>query len=83
MFSVILDRAAQNDLHKIPVEIHEKIFIALKALQENSFRGKYLRGRLHGHYSLRVWPYRIIYKIYKEEQLIQVIRIGHRQGVYR
>ncbi|MBU4299512.1 type II toxin-antitoxin system RelE/ParE family toxin [Patescibacteria group bacterium] len=35
-----------------------------------------------GAYSYRVWPYRIIYRIYKNLLLIIVIRIGHRQGVY-
>jgi len=32
---------------------------------------------------LRVGPYRIIYKVYKRELNILIIRIGQRQGAYR
>lgn len=82
MFKVILDRAAEKDLDKIPIGVHKKIFVEIGVLQGNPFYGKRLRGNLHGCYSWRVWPYRLIYRIYKREQRIQIIRIAHRQGVY-
>lgn len=34
-------------------------------------------------WSLRVWPYRIIYQIKNKELVILIIKVGHRQGIYR
>ncbi|MBP9850444.1 MAG: type II toxin-antitoxin system RelE/ParE family toxin, partial [Candidatus Peribacteraceae bacterium] len=36
-----------------------------------------------GKYTLRVWPYRIIYKFEKQQLTVYVLEIGHRQGVYK
>jgi mRNA-degrading endonuclease RelE of RelBE toxin-antitoxin system len=41
-----------------------------------------LGGKLKGCYSLRAWPYRIIYQIIKKSLYVAVIRILHRQGAY-
>ncbi len=43
---------------------------ALEGLREDPFAGKKLQGELYGLYSLRVWPYRIIYSI--EKRIIKV-----------
>jgi mRNA-degrading endonuclease RelE of RelBE toxin-antitoxin system len=56
---------------------------ALDAIEANPFFGKPLHGKYAGQYSVRVWPYRIIYKIYKSELLILVIEFDHRQGAYK
>jgi len=47
------------------------------------FVGKKLKGEYENQYSYRVWPYRIIYEIRKNELVVLVIRVGHRQGVYK
>lgn len=59
-----------------------KIKTALGKLAENPQAGKKLRGELEDQYSLRVWPYRIIYLITKEKDII-VTDIGHRKDIYR
>ena len=55
----------------------------MRDLALDPFQGKKLKGELRGQYSIRVWPYRIIYQIYKKELIITIIDVGHRQGVYR
>jgi mRNA-degrading endonuclease RelE of RelBE toxin-antitoxin system len=55
----------------------------LPIIADNPFIGKKLDGKLTGLYSYQVWPYRIIYKIYKHILLIVVIRISHRQRAYK
>ncbi|RLC34341.1 MAG: hypothetical protein DRZ76_02845 [Candidatus Nealsonbacteria bacterium] len=52
-------------------------------LRKNLYAGKKLKGKFQGCYSLRIGPYRIIYKIYKSQLNILIIRIGPRQGVYK
>lgn len=73
---------AEKDLAKIKGRDRTKILLALRGLQENPSAGKKLKGELNSLYSARVWPYRIVYAIYKKELLILIVRIGHRQGVY-
>lgn len=73
---------AEKDLAKIKGRNRARILLALHGLEENPFFGKKLKGELDGLYSIRVWPYRIIYAAYKKELLILIVRIGHRQGVY-
>jgi len=53
---------------------------AIDSLAEDPFQGKKLKGELEDQYSIRVWPYRIIYKIYKKQLIVSVIDVGHRQG---
>jgi len=54
----------------------------LAVLAENPHAGKKLKGEYKDFYSIRAWPYRVIYYIHKKEVLIIVVRISHRQGAY-
>lgn len=74
---------AERDLAKIKGRDRARILLALYGLKESPFSGKKLKGELSGLYSARVWPYRIIYAVYKKELLILIVRIGHRQGAYK
>ena len=35
------------------------------------------------HYRIRVGDYRVIYKIFDAELIVDVIKVGHRKDVYR
>ena len=83
MYQIILSRTAEEDLSKIDKKYKPHIFAALFDLRKEPFSGKKLKGKFQDCYSLRVGIYRIIYKIYKKELEILVIRIGHRQGIYK
>jgi mRNA interferase RelE/StbE len=77
-----LQKKAQKELDKVDVRYRARIIASLLELQINPFTGKKLSGELNGLWSLRIWPYRIIYIVKKNELIILVIKIGHRQGVY-
>jgi mRNA interferase RelE/StbE len=83
MYRVFLSRIAEKDLEKVNKENKPQIFAALFDLRRDPYLGKKLEGKLCECYSLRVGQYRIIYKIYKAQLTILVIRIGPRQGVYK
>lgn len=82
-YRVVFPKKAQKDLDNIDPKFVSKIKAALNALSENSFIGKKLEGRFADLYSYRVWPYRIIYEIIKKDLVVLVVRIGHRQSVYK
>lgn len=83
MFNVSLKPKARKQFDALPVKDKEKVFNALEGLREDPFVGKKLQGELYGLYSLRVWPYRIIYTIEKRIVTVTVVAIGQRKDVYR
>lgn len=83
MFQVRLKPSAENSLAKLPKRDQQRVGLALLGLNQDPFVGKKLQGEYKGYYSIRVWPYRVIYGVMRSELVVIVIAIGHRQGVYR
>lgn len=81
-YRIVLPKSAQKDLQKVDSRHRNRIVVALDALISEPYLGKKLEGEYRGYYSYRVWPYRIIYGIKKNELIVLIIRIGHRQGIY-
>ncbi len=81
-YVVRLKPSAAKQLQKLPEDIKLNIQSALEGLKENPLQGKPLQGPLHGFYSLRVWPYRIIYEIVHKTITVTVVAIGQRKDVY-
>ena len=82
-YHVIIERTAKKQIVKLPNTYQTKILARIYDLANDPFQGKKLEGELTGQYSVRVWPYRIIYQIYKRELIISIIDVAHRQGVYK
>jgi mRNA interferase RelE/StbE len=78
MHQLRLKPSAEKSLAKLPQKDQARITLALEDLYINPFIGKKLQGKYKGYYSVRVWPYRIIYSIYKQELMVIIIAIGHR-----
>lgn len=80
---VIVSPKAEKLLSKFPARESVKITRKLRELEVHPFGGKPLVGQLKGWYVLRAWPYRIIYRIIKEQHLVFIETVEHRQGVYK
>lgn len=83
MYRVNLARKAQKSFSKLPKVYQLKVKKVIAALKFNPFIGKKLEGKYKNDYSIRVWPYRIIYTVIKQKLIIEVIEIEHRGGAYR
>ena len=83
MSNIFLSEQAKKDLDKIAKSEKEKIKRNLLQLEHDTKNGKALIGKLKGLYSLKAWPYRIIYEFNKNSNSINVHKIQHRQGVYK
>lgn len=83
MYIVEFTKTARKHLLKLPKEYQTRIRNRIDILLENPLSGKPLEGEYKGLFSLRVWPYRIIYKILKQKLIIEVIEIKHRQSAYK
>lgn len=82
MYQIIILPKAKKGLKRIPKSWQIRIYEKIKVLEQNPFAGKKLSGELKDYYSIRVWPYRIVYQIYKKQLIIIVVKIAHRGGVY-
>jgi len=83
IYSVRIKASAVKALKKIALKDRERVISAIDALAINPAAGGVLKGEFAGLRRLRVGDYRIVYEVNDGELLVLVIRIGHRQGVYR
>ncbi len=83
MYRIVFVQSAEKDLSAFNKKIKPHIFVALFDLRKNPYSGKRLCGKFAHYFSLRVGNYRIIYRIYIKDRTIMMVRIGHRQGVYK
>lgn len=81
-YKIVLPKKVQKDLAKVDERYKQRIHVALVSLSVDPFLGKKLEGERKEERSYVVWPYRIVYKIIKNELVVLIIRIKHRQGAY-
>ena len=82
-YRVDISANAQRSMRKIPKKDQERLLAAMTKLGDDP--------RPHGtvkmegedrSYRIRVGVYRIIYDIFDDVLIVEVVRVGHRQGVY-
>lgn len=78
---IIYKTSAFKQLKKIPKTELNKIHKKLEAIKNDPYAGKVLKGELQSFYSVKPWPYRIIYKIILKQ--IIIVSVSHRQGSYK
>jgi mRNA interferase RelE/StbE len=83
-YTVKIASKAQKELVKISNPYQQKIVLAIKELAINPMPSgvKKLQGQIN-QYRVRVADYRIIYEVNGTEMVILVVKVGHRQAVYK
>ena len=81
--SLLLEKPAQKRLLKLPIHIHKRVIKALETIQENPLIGVKLHGELNDYYKYRIGDYRIVYTFNTKESIVTVVKVEHRQGVYK
>lgn len=82
-YRIELSKKAEKSLEKIDKRFKTRIERVIDSLSIDPLIGKPLEGEYLGLRSCRVWPYRIIYQVYRYQLLILVINIRHRQSAYK
>ena len=83
MFSILYTPRALANFKKTPHQWQKRIARMIDPLATNPYAGKRLQGNLAGQFSLRVWPYRVIYIIKKQEIIVVILDVRHRQNAYK
>ena len=74
---------ARKQIKILSKEIKIKILKTIEKLKNDPYAGKKLKGEFEGLRSLKVWPYRIIYRFLPQEKLLFINLVQHRQRVYK
>lgn len=79
-FRLIIAGPAGRNLKRIPHPWRDRLEKAIDAVAEDPFRGRKLQSRT-GKWRVRIWPYRIVYRIDKKQKLVEIVQIGHRSSI--
>ena len=84
MYSVLLERAAEKDLARLAVAVHDQMIAAIQGLAQNPRPTgcRKLTG-MKNDWRIRVGDYRVIYEIADMIRVVRVYRVRHRREVYR
>jgi mRNA interferase RelE/StbE len=81
-YQVQIGKSAQKQLDKLPDEVAEQLLDAIENLAVNPRPSgcKKLKGR--DGYRIRKGDYRIIYDVFDNVLVIDIIAVGHRKEIY-
>jgi mRNA-degrading endonuclease RelE of RelBE toxin-antitoxin system len=81
---LVVAAPAVRALDALPEKAATAVIAAFETIASDPRRvGKPLRLELEGIWSARRGPYRVLYRLDDESQLVTVIAVGHRADVYR
>ena len=87
IWKIKLSKSATQELRKLSSVLQNDILKYLReriATNEDPRRfGKPLSYDKHGLWRYRIQDARVVCKIYEDELLVLVVRVGHRKDVYR
>lgn len=84
MYSISFKKSALKELRKIQKKEQILITKAIQALANDPHPAghkKLVGGEIS--YRIRIGNYRVIYNLYDNELLVEIIRVRHRKDVYR
>lgn len=82
-YRIEIPKRVQKELERLPRKFQERIVAKLYMLAADPSLGKRLQGEFEGLYTVRFWPYRIVYEIKRKELVVLVLKVAHRKSVYR
>ena len=82
-FKIVLAPSAQKEFDKLSPEVRRKVRSVVEDLKASPFIGKKPKAEYAGNWTVRVWPYRVMYKIFQDSRVVYVVRIRHRKDAYR
>ena len=77
-YEVLIPSDVQKQIRTIPLPWRERVGRTVDLLAENPFLGEKMKGDLADRWKIRVWPYRIFYRINKEARIIILVAVRHR-----
>jgi len=85
MYKVNIRKSAAKSLAKINIKIVEKFYLAFDLLANDLDQTDLDIKKLEGRegYRLRIGAYRALYRVFNDELIIEVFKIGSRGDIYK
>jgi mRNA interferase RelE/StbE len=82
-YCLVISRRAQKSITNLQVAEQDRIEKAITSLAENSRPPGSVKLKGSEDRRIRVDNYRVVYGVRDEEQIVEVLNVGHRRDVYR
>lgn len=86
MWKVEFDERARKELRKLDPDTQQRILKWLRqriaGQPDPRHFGKSMKGHMKGLWRYRIGSWRLICQLQDEDQLVLVVRIGHRRDIY-
>jgi len=86
IWEVVLTRPAEKTYDRAPRNVRERLSHCFAALERHPLYGKNIKsltGRLKGLCRYRVGDWRVIYRLFKEKMIVEIIAILPRGNAYK
>jgi mRNA-degrading endonuclease RelE of RelBE toxin-antitoxin system len=81
-YRIIYSETSRDQIRSLHPQIKPIVKSNIRRLEENPYLGKALERELSGYYSLGTRRFRVIYKIDRQNRVIQIHYVGHRRHIY-
>jgi len=84
MYSVVTTRSFDKTLAKLPVNWQRRIVTKIREVAADPYAPNNNLGKLQGRdgYKLRIGNWRVIYELYDDRRVMEVLEVGPRGGIY-
>jgi mRNA interferase RelE/StbE len=84
MYSVVTTRSFDKTLAKLPVNWQRRIVTKIREVVADPYAPNNNLGKLQGRdgYKLRIGNWRVIYELYDDRRVMEVLEVGPRGGIY-
>lgn len=81
MYQLKFDKSAIDFLNKLDKNNKERVWVKLQKIKENPFSFIEHLEEIDG-FKLRIGDYRVIIDVDKANNIINILKIGHRKNIY-
>lgn len=82
-YSVRIRRSAEKEIRRLPQPARRRIIAAIGGLAADPRPAGCVKLTGRSAWRVRIGPYRIVYTVDDAVLVIEVVKVGHRQDVYR
>ncbi len=78
MYYIHIPNSVRKSIRKIPLPWQVRVLGALRQLRHDPYLGDKMSGDKKDKRKIRVWPYRILYRLHEADKYIDIVEVGHR-----
>jgi addiction module RelE/StbE family toxin len=82
LYYIRIPASVKKEIKKVPLPWKERVIKVIQRLSYDPNMGVRLKGQYQGYRKIKVWPYRIIYKVNYQNSIIDIVEVRHRGSIF-